>query len=141
VTKENGMWPPDVILVWPQNDFLKGNVTGHIPGHISKCKKKKKKKKKSAPPSLLLFEMTTFPFFLGGIVCKGFGRGSKELGIPTGIAISHPFSSLPAVQLFTIFFFRSQQTCLNQRSRGWIPLCPPEFIMAGPSCMGKSSRW
>ena len=37
VTKGNGMWPPDVILVWPQNDFLKGNVTGHIPGHISKC--------------------------------------------------------------------------------------------------------
>jgi len=25
------------------------------------------------------------PFFAKGIVVKGFGRGSKELGIPTGI--------------------------------------------------------
>lgn len=24
------------------------------------------------------------PLFLEGIVCKGFGRGSKELGCPTG---------------------------------------------------------
>ena len=24
------------------------------------------------------------PFFMRGIVCRGFGRGSKELGIPTG---------------------------------------------------------
>jgi len=30
--------------------------------------------------------MTTgsLPIFASGVVCKGFGRGSKELGIPTG---------------------------------------------------------
>ena len=28
-----------------------------------------------------------FPYFAKGKVVKGFGRGSKELGIPTGILI------------------------------------------------------
>ena len=26
-----------------------------------------------------------FPYFASGLVVKGFGRGSKELGIPTGM--------------------------------------------------------
>lgn len=25
-----------------------------------------------------------FPFYASGVVVKGFGRGSKDLGIPTG---------------------------------------------------------
>ena len=29
------------------------------------------------------------PFFAKGIVVKGFGRGSKELGIPTGKSKMH----------------------------------------------------
>lgn len=28
--------------------------------------------------------INTLPIFLKGNVCKGYGRGSKELGIPTG---------------------------------------------------------
>jgi len=28
-----------------------------------------------------------FPVYLKGKVIKGFGRGSKELGIPTGISL------------------------------------------------------
>jgi riboflavin kinase len=32
----------------------------------------------------------TFPIFLKGPVIKGFGRGSKELGIPTGISSFGP---------------------------------------------------
>jgi FAD synthase len=32
-----------------------------------------------------------FPFEFSGKVVHGFGRGSKELGIPTGIACLHPY--------------------------------------------------
>lgn len=32
----------------------------------------------------------SLPHYAGGIIVKGFGRGSKELGIPTGnFAIHH----------------------------------------------------
>ena len=29
-------------------------------------------------------QLSCLPFFAKGIVVKGFGRGSKDLGIPTG---------------------------------------------------------
>ena len=32
-------------------------------------------------------KMTALPYFTRGKVVKGFGRGSKELGIPTGMLV------------------------------------------------------
>jgi len=37
-----------------------------------------------------------FPIYLQGPVIKGFGRGSKELGIPTGTLFTHPDVNNPA---------------------------------------------
>ena len=36
------------------------------------------------PVSSVFSHMAVFPFFQQGEVVKGFGRGSKQLGIPTG---------------------------------------------------------
>lgn len=36
--------------------------------------------------------MSTFPFLCEGIVVHGFGRGSSELGIPTGAPIDLIYS-------------------------------------------------
>ncbi|KAL1461471.1 hypothetical protein WDU94_013364 [Cyamophila willieti] len=36
-----------------------------------------------------------FPYFTKGIIVKGFGRGSKELGIPTANMCSEAVKSLP----------------------------------------------
>ena len=43
------------------------------------------------------------PFFAEGVVIKGFGRGSKDLGIPTGIC-HNTFDTLLA-QLFFLNYF------------------------------------
>jgi riboflavin kinase len=34
-----------------------------------------------------------YPIYLKGPVIKGFGRGSKELGIPTGISLTFVLTS------------------------------------------------
>lgn len=41
-----------------------------------------------------------FPFALKGIVVKGYGRGSKQLGIPTG-----KMSKIRNTPLYSFFFF------------------------------------
>lgn len=33
------------------------------------------------------------PYFVTGETIKGFGRGSKELGIPTGVYLLHQYAS------------------------------------------------
>jgi riboflavin kinase len=43
------------------------------------------------------------PFFAKGYVIKGFGRGSKELGIPTGSILS--VDSYPDSKLIILVFF------------------------------------
>jgi hypothetical protein len=39
--------------------------------------------------------MRSLPFFCRGQVVRGFGRGSKQLGIPTGERVAGPWSSRP----------------------------------------------
>lgn len=39
--------------------------------------------------------MRSLPFFCRGQVVRGFGRGSKQLGIPTGERVAGPWSSGP----------------------------------------------
>lgn len=39
--------------------------------------------------------MRSLPFFCRGQVVRGFGRGSKQLGIPTGERVASPWSSGP----------------------------------------------
>ena len=47
----------------------------------------------------LRFEMDRCPYFCKGVVIHGFGRGSKDLGIPTGqLVMLH-------VELIVFFFF------------------------------------
>ena len=40
------------------------------------------------------------PFFAKGLVVKGFGRGSKELGIPTGIKLIEQNHNIKAKLIF-----------------------------------------
>lgn len=42
---------------------------------------------------------TPYPLFLRGAVQKGFGRGSKELGIPTGASCAASLALLPSLAL------------------------------------------
>jgi len=56
---------------------MRSPVSGAL-GDWGKAPKKKKKKN-----NYNRIRMIAFPFILRGKVCKGFGRGSKELGIPT----------------------------------------------------------
>lgn len=39
--------------------------------------------------------MRSLPFFCRGQVVRGFGRGSKQLGIPTGERVAGPWRSGP----------------------------------------------
>ena len=51
--------------------------------------------------------MSQLPLFLGGVVCKGFGRGSKELGIPTGKKLSEEVQRWNENEKFFFFLFPS----------------------------------
>lgn len=47
------------------------------------------------PASSEVSVMRSLPFFCRGQVVRGFGRGSKQLGIPTGERAAGPWSSGP----------------------------------------------